>query len=90
MSSHAIASPPFDTLTSLSHASASPLAGGIASMTPSMSLSATTSTNPYLTASASSSGNAAETFEQKWARIQAAKKTNPFAEDIAKKFEIKL
>lgn len=34
-------------------------------------------------------GNA-ETFEQKWARIQAAKKTNPFAEDIAKKFEIKL
>jgi hypothetical protein len=31
-----------------------------------------------------------ETFEQKWARIQAAKKTNPFAEDIAKKFEIKL
>ena len=53
-----------------------------------MSLSATTSTNPYLTASASSSGNAAETFEQKWARIQAAKKTNPFAEDIAKKFEI--
>lgn len=34
------------------------------------------------------SGN--ESFEQKWARIQAAKKTNPFAEDIAKKFEIKL
>jgi numb-like protein len=31
-----------------------------------------------------------ETFEQKWARLQAAKKTNPFAEDIAKKFEIKL
>ena len=37
-----------------------------------------------------SSANANETFEQKWARIQAAKKTNPFAEDIAKKFEIKL
>ena len=34
--------------------------------------------------------NPNETFEQKWARIQAAKKTNPFAEDIAKKFEIKL
>lgn len=34
--------------------------------------------------------NQNETFEQKWARIQAAKKTNPFAEDIAKKFEIKL
>lgn len=34
--------------------------------------------------------NSNETFEQKWARIQAAKKTNPFAEDIAKKFEIKL
>lgn len=32
----------------------------------------------------------AETFEQKWARIQAAKNTNPFAEDIAKKYEIKL
>lgn len=32
-----------------------------------------------------------ETFEQKWARFQAAKKqTNPFAEDIAKKYEIKL
>ena len=39
---------------------------------------------------AHSSANANETFEQKWARIQAAKKTNPFAEDIAKKFEIKL
>jgi hypothetical protein len=36
------------------------------------------------------SNNQNETFEQKWARIQAAKKTNPFAEDIAKKFEIKL
>ena len=34
--------------------------------------------------------NPNETFEQKWARIQAQKKTNPFAEDIAKKFEIKL
>lgn len=34
--------------------------------------------------------NPNESFEQKWARIQAAKKTNPFAEDIAKKFEIKL
>jgi len=34
--------------------------------------------------------NPNETFEQKWARIQAAKKTNPFAEDIAKKYEIKL
>lgn len=34
--------------------------------------------------------NSNETFEQKWARIQAAKKTNPFADDIAKKFEIKL
>lgn len=31
-----------------------------------------------------------ETFEQKWARLQAAKNTNPFAEDIAKKYEIKL
>ncbi len=32
-----------------------------------------------------------ETFEAKWARIQANKKTtNPFAEDIAKKYEIKL
>lgn len=32
-----------------------------------------------------------ETFEQKWAKYQAAKKqTNPFAEDIAKKYEIKL
>ena len=41
-------------------------------------------------ASASSTSNTNETFEQKWARIQAAKKTNPFAEDIAKKFEIKL
>ena len=39
----------------------------------------------------SSSVNSNETFEQKWQRIQAAKnKTNPFAEDIAKKFEIKL
>jgi hypothetical protein len=37
-----------------------------------------------------STTNTNETFEQKWARIQAAKKTNPFAEDIAKKFEIKL
>ena len=38
-----------------------------------------------------SSASAGETFEQKWARIQAAKsKTNPFAEDIAKKYEIKL
>lgn len=34
--------------------------------------------------------NSNETFEQKWTRIQAAKKTNPFAEDIAKKYEIKL
>ena len=40
--------------------------------------------------STSSTSNTNETFEQKWARIQAAKKTNPFAEDIAKKFEIKL
>lgn len=40
--------------------------------------------------SASSNSNPNETFEQKWARIQAQKKTNPFAEDIAKKFEIKL
>jgi hypothetical protein len=32
-----------------------------------------------------------ETFEAKWARLQASKKqTNPFAEDIAKKYEIKL
>ena len=32
-----------------------------------------------------------ETFEAKWARLQANKKqTNPFAEDIAKKYEIKL
>ena len=37
------------------------------------------------------SGNQTESFEQKWARLQAAKKTtNPFAEDIAKKYEIKL
>ena len=43
--------------------------------------------SPALT---SSTSNTNETFEQKWARIQAAKKTNPFAEDIAKKFEIKL
>jgi hypothetical protein len=36
-------------------------------------------------------GSSNETFEQKWARYQAAKKqTNPFAEDIAKKYEIKL
>jgi hypothetical protein len=35
--------------------------------------------------------NTNETFESKWARLQANKKTtNPFAEDIAKKFEIKL
>ena len=41
--------------------------------------------------SANSTGSHAETFEQKWDRIQAAKhKTNPFAEDIAKKYEIKL
>ncbi len=38
----------------------------------------------------STAPNPNETFEQKWARIQAAKKTNPFAEDIAKKYEIKL
>lgn len=32
-----------------------------------------------------------ETFEAKWARLQANKKqTNPFADDIAKKYEIKL
>lgn len=43
--------------------------------------------SPLASASTSSTS---ETFEQKWARIQAAKKTNPFAEDIAKKFEIKL
>lgn len=41
-------------------------------------------------ASLTTNSNLNETFEQKWARIQAAKKTNPFAEDIAKKFEIKL
>lgn len=42
------------------------------------------------TPSVHSGSNTSETFEQKWARIQAAKNTNPFAEDIAKKFEIKL
>lgn len=32
-----------------------------------------------------------ETFEAKWARLQATKKpTNPFAEDLLKKYEIKL
>jgi hypothetical protein len=45
---------------------------------------------PNQTSSFANNSNSAETFEQKWARIQAAKKTNPFAEDIAKKFEIKL
>ena len=56
--------------------------------TTSMLASPTSSASVLHSASANSNPN--ETFEQKWARIQAAKKTNPFAEDIAKKFEIKL
>ncbi len=49
-------------------------------------------TTPTVSSMASpTSVTTGETFEQKWARIQAAKsKTNPFAEDIAKKYEIKL
>jgi numb-like protein len=42
------------------------------------------------TSSSSNFNTTGETFEQKWDRIQQAKKTNPFAEDIAKKYEIKL
>jgi hypothetical protein len=47
--------------------------------------------SPPSSTSATTAPGGVETFEQKWDRIQAAKhKTNPFAEDIAKKYEIKL
>jgi numb len=61
------------------------------SQTPMLSSPSSIITTPTSTATTLNSNNQQnETFEQKWARIQAAKKTNPFAEDIAKKFEIKL
>lgn len=47
--------------------------------------------NPGLSATPNTANVPGESFEQKWARYQASKKqTNPFAEDIAKKYEIKL
>ncbi|CAF1030367.1 unnamed protein product [Brachionus calyciflorus] len=47
-------------------------------------------TSPATITTTNTTNNNTETFEQKWARLQAAKNTNPFAEDIAKKYEIKL
>lgn len=57
-------------------------------MTPNMFVTPTSHMNSALASPPLSATS--ETFEQKWDRIQAAKKTNPFAEDIAKKYEIKL
>lgn len=64
--------------------------GSIYAATPTMMPHATTALTTQGTPTTPALPGNAETFEQKWARIQAAKKTNPFAEDIAKKFEIKL
>jgi hypothetical protein len=56
-----------------------------------VSVTATSALPSAATTATPSGPNGTESFEQKWDRIQAAKqKTNPFAEDIAKKYEIKL